>query len=135
MRNLRYVEQSALVHEIHKHPIRHDRPHHSFIYITHLWNVRDGHHPGFGSLERFFVSACDIDDAFITSFFNIDDSSGGSLDVLDHLTTRANDGTDLALLDDDLQDAWCMRLEISSWGRNDRIHLVEDMQSSVTRLE
>lgn len=135
MTHLRHVQQSTLVHKVHKYTVRHDRADDSFIHIAHFGYVRDRFDSFLRCFQSVRIGTGNIDDAFVTDFFNINHCACSGLDVLDYFTTRANDSSDLAFLNDDFQDARCMRFEIRSWRSKDFFHFVKDMQASFARLQ
>ena len=128
------MQQSALAHEIYKHTVRHDGTDHSIKHIPNFRHISDSHDTLPGSFQGVLVCTGDIDNALIPIFFNIDDRTGRCLDLLDNFSSRADDSSNLAFLNDDFKDTWCMRLEVLSWCRKHCFHFVKDMQPSITGL-
>lgn len=118
VRNFRHVQQAALAVELDKHAVRHDRLDHCAVHIAHFRGEGDPADAVQGGIDGRFIGAGDVDDPFVADFGDIDDRSRFGLDLLDDLPTRADDGADVALVDQDLYDARRMRLVIFAGSGN-----------------
>src|SRR5690606_126114 len=120
--------------EFHKCSVRHDRFNGSFIHHSYFRNGNDTFNPVNRFSKPFFLRTEYAYFSLVSYFFNIDGSSGFSLNFLYYLTTRSDNGTDEFFIDIQFHHSRSMRLHLFSSFRTSGIHGIENEESSLTGL-
>ena len=134
MGDFRDVEQAAFAAEVHESAIRHYRLHDSAIDVALFRGECDAADAGQRGVNGRLVGAGDVDHALVAHFRDVDDRTGLGLDFLDDLAARADDGADIAFVNEDFDDARGVRLVVFA-GRGHRFgHFFEDVQATAAGL-
>lgn len=126
--DLRDVEQTVLSrHELYEATVRHDAANGTVVNLAYLWDGNDSLDLSHCSVDNVLARTAYLNLAYAVFLVDGDGSTSLFLYTLDDLTARTDDSTYELLRNDDLLDAWYMRLEFWTWSVESLHHLSKDV--------
>ena len=116
--------------EFNECTVRHDRTYFTFIYFSDLRYGNNTFDHTHCVVNRFFVSACNLDTAYTVYLFDGDSSTGILLHSLNNLSARADDGSDEFFRNSHGLDTWSMVFQFGTWFFNGFMYLAEDVHTA-----
>ena len=109
------MQQTFLTrHKLHEATVRHEALDGSLINLANLGQSHDSFDLGYSGVHRLFVVRCHLYLATALVLVDADYGTGLSLNTLDDLSARANNGTDQVFRDIEACDTRSMRLDVGT---------------------
>ena len=124
-------ETVLATHEIHKRAEIDEIDDLAVIDLADFSFLGDAENPLTRGFDLRGIRRADLDQPFV---INIDLGTGGGDDLADHLAARADDFTDLRLVDLQRLDAWGMRRKLGARMVKRLGHFAKDMRTAFVRL-